>query len=121
MYNVAIILNNTNANISLSFKTREGAEGALKKYEEAIVHSLLVFEDDFGHRALVYLQFIAYVLFIDVEQDQIGRFEHDLDMRRTEKKLIMRLNDSPEERALFPAESSPNNGAQNNRPPRIIQ
>lgn len=117
MYNVAIVLNNTNANISLSYQTKEGAQNALRQYQDATAGSILSFEDDFGHKVIVPLQYIAYSLFIDVEQDQICRFEQDLCKRRAELKLIERLNENPEERALFPAEPP----AQQNRAPRIIQ
>lgn len=117
MFNVAIVLNNTNANISLSFKTREAADNLFKKYEAALVGEMFNFEDDFGHRAMVPLHHIAYPLFIDVEQDQICRFEQDLTARRTERKLIMRLNENAEERSLFPTQAP----AQNGQRPSIIQ
>ena len=116
MWQVVIVLNNTNANLSLSYKTKEAAEMALTYFTDT--RGGLKYGDDFGYIVMTNESFISYILFVDLEESQVCMFEQDICKRRAEKKIIERLNANPEEMALFPAQNQPQRPQ---APSRIIQ
>lgn len=96
MFQVAIIPNNTTANMSLSYKN---ADDAVKAH--AAIHDLknrnsidaVLLKDDFGYVISIAGRDIAYALFVDIEQSQFVLFEKDMAMNRANEKIAEKLKD----------------------------
>lgn len=109
MYQIAIILNNTDANLSLSYKTKEGAVDARNRLATAKSAGNDVTEnDDYGYIFDVNGKDISYLLFIDLDEAQTCQHEKNLAIARAGKRLAERVNIAPEERALLNIGQSPN-------------
>lgn len=106
MFQIMIIFNNTNANMCLSYRTKDVATDhwnfILRNLDGHVRFSEC---DDFGNLVSINPDSVSYPLFSDLELAQFNKYEQDICMRRAEKKIIERLNNSPDERNLFPSEN----------------
>jgi hypothetical protein len=115
MFQIAIVPNNTDANMSLSYKTKDAAMKANDTLYDAkrAKQDFLIF-DDFGYGLSMNGGDISYALFVDLEESQVCVHEKNLAIARSGRKLGERVNDSPEEKDLLGV-------GQPSTKPRLIQ
>ena len=79
MYQVCVVPNNTTANFSLSFKTKEAADAIFTILDEGMNHdNKIKYHDDYGYRGSIKGTSISYLLFVDVEKSQMVMFDKNM-------------------------------------------
>ncbi len=92
MFQICIVPNNTDANLSLSYKLREDAEKTYETISEGMQHdNRMKLHDDYGYRCTVRGTAISYILFVDVEKSQLVPFDKQMAMDLANKVLSDKL------------------------------
>lgn len=95
MYLISIIPNNTDANVSLNYKTIDSAKAAFKLMDKSMRNgSFINIEDDFKYEILINCNNISYMLFIDIEQAQICKHEQNIVIAQSMKKIEESMGDA---------------------------
>lgn len=90
MYQIVVVPNNTTANLSLSYKTKENAN---KAWESIFENGSSVNEtDDFGYVLVIDRDHVSYFLFVDVEAAEDVKFERDMAINRAREKIQRKLD-----------------------------
>lgn len=88
MYQVVCIPNNTTANFSLSFKTKEKAEICYTELRNALdKYTLFAATDDFGYLITIDSRNISYFMFVDIEKSACVNFEKDKAQNRAAEAI----------------------------------
>lgn len=92
MFQVAIILNDTTANLSLSFKTKEKAIDAHIYFNKRMsVNEVCEYQDDYDYIVSIKANSISYILFIDIAKSQECDFEKNMCVNEAREQLGKRL------------------------------
>lgn len=97
MFQIAILLTNTDANVSLSFRTRDAAKGALAYLRTCKANDTEIDQmDDYGYVLIVDPKDVAYLLFVDVDQSQALLHDKNICGAKSAKKLAEQDSRDPE-------------------------
>lgn len=95
MFNIAVVPNDTSANLSLSFRNKELATKAYEFFCEGMdKENRLLCDDEFGHRLSIHGKSISYVIFVDIEAEQSIEYEKNTAIARGRDKLVETLEKS---------------------------
>lgn len=85
MYQIVMIPNNSEANLSLTFKLKETADAAFTSIKAS--PGIVELTDDFGYMVCMKVEFLSYILFVDVEKSQEVQFEKDIAINRARFRI----------------------------------
>lgn len=89
MYQVFIVANNSNANISLSFMEKEAAQTALLDIDTFVQREkTITLKDDFGYVLKIPFSNLCYAVMIDVEKSQSMAFERELVVNKAQTEIM---------------------------------
>jgi hypothetical protein len=94
MFQIAIIPNNTDANLSLCYKDKEKCNDVHNLIMPIVGKpNVLTLEDDYGNILTMFGSSIAYILYIDVAKSQEREFDQDVCVNKKREEFDKKLRD----------------------------
>lgn len=106
MYQIALVMRETTANLSLSYKTKEKAQEVYDSLMNAEERHFKL-EDDYGFKVALAAESIVYPLFIDVYESQFVTFDKNMTQDKATQEITRRLQAMEYKQATPPQPNVP--------------
>lgn len=107
MFNVVIVPNNTDANLSLTYKTREAAEAVYEEITGDQDVPAIRIEDDYGYKVSISVHAVSYILFVDIEHAQHVEFDKNMAVNKARLEIEKKLQGMGFKQAAQPSPNGP--------------
>lgn len=95
MYNLIVVIFNSDTNFLFTYNDKKGADEAFRKIGNLGPNDTIFLEDDWGHRGALFMKSIAGFMLSDIDQELEVDIEKKLRINRANTRLQQRTQAEP--------------------------